>query len=173
MAFCNQCGSKVEDGSRFCTSCGAPVDRVGSAGGASSQNRQTRGRKPGLEKYISYIDTTAKFKKEDTETNCEVSILAYLHILVLVPWLAAKESPFAQYHAKVGLNLLILHLIAEIGGSVLESLLGWVPVVGWIVGIVFGLLNAVLWGINIFGIISAAQGKARELTVLSSLKFIK
>ncbi|MBR5871005.1 MAG: hypothetical protein IKZ09_08205, partial [Clostridia bacterium] len=117
--------------------------------------------------------TTAQFKAQDIEANRYVSILAYLHILVIVPWFGVKESPFAQYHAKVGLNLLILHLIAEIAGSVLHSLIGWIPVVGWIVGVAFGLLNAVLWGISIFGIVAAAQGKARALTIMDSFKLIR
>ena len=177
MAFCNQCGTKVEDGSRFCTACGAPVDLAGAsmqaAASAQKQGQKKNSGNRSFEKFIAYTDTTAKFKAEDIEANCYVSVLAYLHILVLVPWLGVKESPFAQYHAKVGLNLLILHLIAEIAGSVLNSLIGWIPAVGWLVGVLFGLLNAVLWGVSIFGIVSAVRGKARELTILEQLKFIK
>ena len=175
MAFCNQCGTQIEDGSKFCTACGAPVDRSAAAsGGASSQNRRKRSStNRNLEQFIAYNDTTAQFKAQDIEANRYVSILAYLHILVIVPWFGVKESPFAQYHAKVGLNLLILHLIAEIAGSVLHSLIGWIPVVGWIVGVAFGLLNAVLWGISIFGIVAAAQGKARALTIMDSFKLIR
>ena len=36
---------------------------------------------------------------EDAEKNKVMGILAYLGILVLVPILAAKDSPFAKYHA--------------------------------------------------------------------------
>ena len=125
------------------------------------------------EQYIAYSDTTAKYKAEDIDANRYVSILAYLHILVVVPLFGMKESAFTQYHARIGLNLLVFHLIAEIAGAVLHSLIGWIPVVGWIVGIVFGLLNAVLWGISIFGIVSAAKGKARELTAFEPFKLFK
>ncbi len=174
MAFCNQCGTKVEDGSKFCTSCGAPIDRGSAAASASSQNRGRQKNSGGsVESFLAFTDTTAKYNADDVEANRYVSVLSYLHILVLIPLLTMKESPFTQYHAKVGLNLLILHLVAEIAGSVLNSLIGWIPVVGWLVGIAFGLLNAVLWGVSIFGIVSAVKGRARELTALESLKFIK
>ncbi len=176
MAFCNQCGAKVEDGSKFCVSCGAPIDG-GSAPAqttASSQKQnQQQGSKNNFEKFIAYTDTTASYKAEDINANRYVSILAYLHILVLIPLVAMKESPFTQYHAKVGLNLLLLHLAAEVAGSIVTSLVGWIPVIGWIIGIAFGLLNFVLWCVNIFGIVSAVQGKARELTILESFKIIK
>jgi len=177
MAFCNQCGARVEDGSKFCSSCGAPVD-LGSApaqAAASSQkqNQQKQGGSTSFEKFIAYTDTTANYKAEDINANRYVSILSYLHILVLIPLLAMKESPFTQYHAKVGLNLLLLHLAAEVAGSIVTSLVGWIPVIGWLVGIAFGLLNFVLWCVNIFGIVSAVQGKARELTILESFKIIK
>ena len=100
-------------------------------------------------------------------------MLSYLHILVLVPLVAVKESPFAQYHAKLGLNLLLWHLVAEIGGGIINNILGWIPVVGGLVALLVSLINIALWCINVFGIVSAAQGKARELTILEPFKIIK
>ena len=177
MAFCNQCGARVEDGSKFCSSCGAPVDSGSTSTQASAssqnQNQKKQGGSTSFETFIAYSDTTAKYQPQDIDANRYVSILAYLHILVLIPLLAMKESPFTQYHAKVGLNLLLLHLAAEVAGSIVTSLVGWIPVIGWIVGIAFGLLNFVLWCVNIFGIVSAVQGKARELTILEAFKIIK
>ncbi|MBE6659529.1 MAG: zinc ribbon domain-containing protein [Ruminococcaceae bacterium] len=173
MAFCNQCGNKVEDGSRFCTSCGAPIDRDAVRAAATAQGQRQSSTNRHVERLITYSDTTAKYKAEDIDANRYVSILAYLHVLVVVPLFAMKESPFTQYHARVGLNLLVLHLAAEIAGSMLHSLIGWIPVIGAIVGVIFGLLNAALWGVSIFGIVSAAKGKARELTVLEPFKLFK
>lgn len=177
MAFCNQCGTKNEDGAKFCTSCGAPMDTAAaqaSAPAAGKANGQASGGEAnGFAKYFAYTDTTASFKKEDIDANKIVSILSYIHILVIVPLLAMKESPFAQYHAKVGLNLLLWHLVAEVGGGILNSVVGWIPVVGWLVGIAVGLVNIALWCINVFGIVAAAQGKARELTFLEPFKIIK
>ena len=177
MAFCTQCGAKVEDGSKFCTACGAPVEGgTPMAQAADSSQKQEKGKdgnSKSFEKFIAYTDTTANYRAEDISANRYVSILAYLHILVLIPLVAMKESPFTQYHAKVGLNLLLLHLAAEVAGSIVGSIVGWIPVIGWLVSLAFGLLNLVLWCINIFGIVSAVQGKARELTILESFKIIK
>ena len=48
----------------------------------------------------------------DFEKNKIFAILAYLGILVLIPILAAKDSPFAKYHANQGLVLLIGSFVA-------------------------------------------------------------
>lgn len=177
MAFCNQCGTKNEEGAKFCTSCGAPMDNTAAQTSTpvseQANSKQSGGEASGFAKYFAYTDTTANFKKEDIDANKIVSILSYIHILVIVPLLAMKESPFAQYHAKVGLNLLLWHLVAEVGGSILTGVIGWIPVIGWLVSIAVGLVNFALWCINIFGIVSAAQGKARELTFLESFMIIK
>ena len=44
---------------------------------------------------------------DDAEKNKIFGILAYLGILCLVPIFAAKDSPFAKYHANQGLVLLL------------------------------------------------------------------
>jgi len=178
MAFCNQCGAKVEDDAQFCTACGAKIDRgtqtqTPAPAAQPAQEQKKEGKGGGYEKYFAYTDTTASYKKEDIDANRIVSVLSYLHILVLVPLIAVKESPFAQYHAKLGLNLLLWHLVAEIGGGIINNILGWIPVVGGLVALLVSLINIALWCINVFGIVSAAQGKARELTILEPFKIIK
>lgn len=182
MAFCSQCGTRVEDDAKFCNACGAKIDQGNSvvaptaAHTGNTENRQgteNTEKKSSYEKYFAYSDTTASYNETDREQNRLVAVLSYLHILVLVPLLAMKESPFTQYHAKLGLNLLLWHLAAEIIGGIVTSVLGWIPVVGWLISLLFGLLNLALWAINVFGIVSAAQGKARELEILAPFKIIK
>lgn len=189
MAFCSQCGAKVEDDARFCTACGAKIDTgsgnpsasvpVPAEEQANNGNNQNGGRSDkksngfAYEKFIAYTDTTASYNPADREQNRVVAVLSYLHILVLVPLIGMRESPFTQYHAKIGLNLLLWHLAAEIGGKILSAVVGWIPVVGWLVSLAVTLLNLALWAINVFGIVSAAQGKARELEILAPFKIIK
>jgi len=43
--------------------------------------------------------------KKDIEQNKVMAVLAYFGILCLIPLLAAKQSKFAQFHAKQGLVL--------------------------------------------------------------------
>ena len=45
-------------------------------------------------------------------------VLSYLGILALVPLIVVKDSPYVQWHAKQGLGLALLFLLAS-----------WVPVV--------------------------------------------
>ncbi|MBR0144047.1 MAG: DUF4870 domain-containing protein [Clostridia bacterium] len=114
-------------------------------------------------------DTTASFDKGDIEKNKNISILAYLSWLVIIPLLTAKESPFARYHCNQGLVL----AIAEIAASVVLGLLGMIPKVGWI----FGILNGLLWilcvVLAILGIVNAANGKAKELPLVGGVRILK
>jgi uncharacterized membrane protein len=66
----------------------------------------------------------------DVEANKTIAVLAYISILFLVPMLLKKDSKFAQFHAKQGLVLFIVEIIA--------SFLVWIPVLGWLLGV--GLL---------------------------------
>ena len=59
----------------------------------------------------------------DAEQNKGMAAIAYIGILFLIPLLAKKDSEFAQYHAKQGLVLFIVDIIA--------SFLSWIPVIGW------------------------------------------
>lgn len=64
-------------------------------------------------------DTTASYSAADVQNNKAMGILSYLGILVLIPILAAKDSPFARYHANQGLVL----LLCEVGFSVASMIL--------------------------------------------------
>ncbi|MBQ9468118.1 MAG: DUF4870 domain-containing protein [Clostridia bacterium] len=111
-------------------------------------------------------DYTAQFTKEDVESNKVMAILAYIGILVLVPIFAAKESKFARFHANQGLVFLI---VAVIAGAV-SGIFGLIPYVGWIVGSAIGVCTLLLM---IFGIVNAAQGRAKELPIIGKFRILK
>ena len=95
---------------------------------------------------------------KDAEENKIFAVLAYFGILVLVPLLAKKESKFAMFHAKQGLVLLI--------GWIAMWVLGFIPIIGWILDFVLFIALLVL---SIMGIINAASGKTKELPVVGDL----
>ena len=98
----------------------------------------------------------------DVEKNKIFAILAYLGILFLVPLLAAKDSPFAMYHANQGLVLFILGI--AIGVVTMIPVLGWiVGIVGWVVQVVFMIL----------GIINAANGQMKPLPLIGGITLLK
>ena len=85
--------------------------------------------------------------EKDIKDNKLWAFLGYLGILCLIPLLARKDSKFAHFHAKQGLILLIGEFFV------------WVPVIGWILGIVI----FVLW---IMGVVNVFSGKMKPLPIV-------
>lgn len=103
----------------------------------------------------------------DAEKNKVFGILAY--IVFFIPLLAAKDSPFAKYHANQGLALFLAMIVSLTVLTILE----FVPFVGF----VFGLLHILVWlgflVLVILGIANAAAGKCVPLPVIGGIKLIK
>ncbi|MBI4032140.1 hypothetical protein HY374_00360 [Candidatus Berkelbacteria bacterium] len=93
----------------------------------------------------------ASGSSNDVEQNKIWAVIGYLGILFLIPLLAKKDSPYAQYHAKQGMVLFLVGFIA--------SFVIWVPLIGWALGI--GLF--VLW---LMGIINALGGKMSPVPLI-------
>lgn len=95
------------------------------------------------------------YDSHDVEENKVIAALSYFGILVLVPLLAKKESPFCQFHAKQGLVLLISWVIIGV--------VAVIPILGWIVSIFGSLFLFVLF---VLGVVNALGGQAKELPVI-------
>ena len=94
---------------------------------------------------------------------------------MLVPLLAAKESPFARYHTNQGLALAIVEiawwilsaiLTAIAGASYSLGLIAIVGVISWILGIIFLVFS-------IIGIVNAAKGEMKPLPLIGGIKILK
>ena len=107
-------------------------------------------------------DTTALYDPQDIQNNKVMAILAYLGILVLVPLLGAKQSPFARFHTNQGLLLIICEIVL----SVAVAILGGIPVIGFLLKLVRGLGTLALL---LIGIVNAANGRAKELPLIGNL----
>ncbi|MFZ5365105.1 MAG: DUF4870 domain-containing protein [Patescibacteria group bacterium] len=94
-------------------------------------------------------------KDKDIEENKTVAMLSYIWILFLIPLFSKKDSKFCQFHAKQGLVLFIASLVI--------SLIGIIPILGWITGFILGILLLIL---AIMGIVKALQGEYWEMPVL-------
>jgi uncharacterized membrane protein len=64
-----------------------------------------------------------------------------------------------MYYAKQGMVLFIAWVIAAVAGR----LIGWIPVVGEIIGTVLWAIVCALW---IIGIIYALSGKEKEIPII-------
>lgn len=98
----------------------------------------------------------------DVEKNKVMGVLAYLGILWLVPLLAAKESPFARYHCNQGLILFLTCIVVW----VVNIILAFIPILGWLLALCLLLGILVLW---IMGLINAIQGVCKPLPVIGNL----
>lgn len=101
-------------------------------------------------------------EKLDVENNKGMGILGY--IIFFIPLLAAKDSPFAKYHANQGLTLLLTLLAINVIGS-------FIPIIGWVLVIPLG--NLLILVLAILGIINAANGKQLPLPLIGKYTLIK
>lgn len=95
-------------------------------------------------------------KQKDIEENKMMAALAY--VVVFIPLFMAKESKFAQFHAKQGLVLFFAWVIT--------AFLNVIPILGWILSPILGLGLAI---VAILGIVMAVQGKEYRMPVIADL----
>jgi uncharacterized membrane protein len=104
---------------------------------------------------------------DDAEKNKIFGILSYLSLLFIVVFFAAKDSPFAKYHANQGFALFLLSVVVCIIANFLTFAFAMIHIyIGWI----FGFLYLGIIGLAILGIINAAAGKCVPLPVIGGLK---
>ena len=106
---------------------------------------------------------------KDAQDNKLLGILAYFNLLFLVPYFAAKESPFAQFHANQGCVLCIV----EIATMILIRVFAYIPIIGWLIAILLYLLSIVFVVFAILGIINAAKGEVKELPIIGKYRILK
>lgn len=146
MAFCSNCGTNLPEGTMFCPNCGT------AANGAPNQ---------------------AAGVNADAVKNKGMGVLAYLGILVLIPIFAAKESPFARFHANQGLILCIAEIAYSIVLAVLSAIL---LAISWRLNFIVNILdlvNLVFLAFAIIGIINVCKGEEKELPVIGSFRILK
>ena len=114
-------------------------------------------------------DFTGQFDFSDINSNKGFAVLAYLGILILVPFFAAGNSRFARFHVNQGAPLAIGVLILNTAGI----FLGWIPILGSVVRLILRILNIPILVLMVIGIVNAASGKAKTLPVTGGFNFIK
>lgn len=171
MAFCTKCGTKTEDGVKFCPSCGGSIDE------APNQNAQTDFTAK-FSQINNTADETAQYDANDIETNKMMCLFSYLSWLVLIPIFAVKNSRFTRFHINQGIVLSIAEtiwwVIQAIIGNILWSAL-WLNSFGIYVLItsLLNLVNVAFLVLAIIGIVNAVNGKAKELPIIGKIRILK
>lgn len=184
MPICNECGTSVEEGKRFCPACGTEMpDRAAQRGagfgqpnagyGGAAQQGTGNSFEEKLKNLNNTADTTYEFSADDVQKNKGMAILAYIGILVLIPLFAAKDSKFARYHANQGLVLLIVNIAYGILSGVIGALFGNLFFPLTMIPGIFRLLSLVILALMILGIVNAAKGLAKELPIIGRYKVLK
>ena len=194
MAFCGKCGQQVNDGVKFCPACGAPMAAAAPTPEAPPQPAaapqqqyqqpqpvqqppQAQQPQPAAGDTFSNLnntaDSTAQFDPRDIEQHKGMSILAYFGPLVLIPILAAKDSPFARYHSNQGLLLCIASIIYGIAYSVLSCVILAISWRLYFVVTIIRLLAFVFAILAVIGILNAVNGRAKELPLIGKYRLLK
>jgi|CZCB01.1.fsa_nt_gi uncharacterized membrane protein len=107
------------------------------------------------------IAQEVEFTQEDIEKNKTMAGLAY--ILFFLPLIVCPDSSYAKFHANQGLLLLIVSIAGNI-------ILGMIPIIGWILLPLFGIVILVF---AIMGLVNGLGGKAKRLPLIGKYTILK
>ena len=96
-------------------------------------------------------------KKEGNNTMV-MGVLSYLGILVIIPFLMAKDDAFVKFHIKQGVVLAVIEIV-------LWALSGMF----WGFYFIISLINLVTIILSIIGIINVVQHQEKEIPLVGSL----
>ena len=135
-------------------------------------------------------DSTNKFDKKDIEAGKGMGVLSY--ILPFIPFFVEKKNKFVVYHAKQGMNLLILSIAYGVIYGVLTSLIKvngdcgygywgdlaeWAgvtcKVTPWWVTVPLSIIGLGITILCIIGIVNVCKGKAKDLPIVNKIKIFK
>lgn len=119
------------------------------------------------------VDETSRFSPEDINASRGISIVSYIGFLFFVPLLVNQNSPYTKFHVNQGLINFILGVVLAIISGVLNAIFGGIPLVGWVIRSITGLLYIPTLILAIIGIVNAAQGQAKRLPIIGNIDLIK
>ncbi|MCE0498688.1 MAG: DUF4339 domain-containing protein [Methylacidiphilales bacterium] len=110
---------------------------------------------------------------EDAEKNKLFGIIAYVSILWLVPYLAAKDSPFAKYHANQGFVLFIVEVALWLVLTIIYQIIGMLGLSAFAsIAFVLSFAWLAILGLVIYGVLNAAFGKCVPLPVIGGVRVL-
>lgn len=153
MAVCNSCGAQVEDGVKFCPSCGQAVTGP-AAGGGAAPNPASAPAGGGLNANAA-------------ENQNVMAALAYLLIpaiifLVVEPY---SKNRFIRFHSFQSLFYCLASIGIQISLGILSSILAFVGI-GFLIAMVMPIVSLALFVVWIILVIKAFQGEHYKLPLI-------
>ncbi|MBE6716149.1 MAG: zinc ribbon domain-containing protein [Ruminococcaceae bacterium] len=173
MTNCSKCSTVIPEGVKVCPGCGEVCEIHSAASPENTVNHTDTSSKLKINAILETEDSTAEFEKSDIDNSKMMALFSYLGPLVLIPIFAAKNSPYAKFHANQGLLLLIAEIAYSIGLFVLTILIIFTfPKLSFITSI-FGLVNLAFFVLAVIGILNTLNGKAKELPIIGRIRILK
>ena len=114
-----------------------------------------------------------KQQNQKNKENKVWSILAYFGILFFLPLVGVPNSAYGKFHANQGLILLIFYVTLTVASWLVQAVLGMIPIIGVILsGLVQLAVSVCIIALIVFGMVQAAQGKAKTLPVIGKFHLI-
>ncbi|MCR5590103.1 MAG: zinc ribbon domain-containing protein [Lachnospiraceae bacterium] len=148
MAFCSNCGREIPEGATACPSCGASIVTE-------------------VATVETNWDHTEDFDAQDISDNKVYALSAYVFSFlgIILCHILAKESPYAQFHAREALKLDLVTVVVYI----LSVFFCWTciaPVAGAVVILILAVVRVICF-------IQVCKGQAKEPWLIRSIAFLK
>lgn len=104
------------------------------------------------------VSSSSSSVSSDTQRNKALAVLSYIGFLCVLPFFVCPNDRFAVYHAKQGLALVVMSIIAAV--------LSRIPILGWLIYGAFGVLRVIC---IIKGISNALSNKTEPLPLIGNL----
>lgn len=125
-------------------------------------------------------DYTENYSLEEIESGKTLSIVSYL--IPIVPFILSKKNSYVHYHTTNGMNILFTYLIFIIVKRTLSYIFGTpcdlisgikCMILPLSLRILFALINMLFSFIVLLGLLNVCNNKAKELLLISKIKFFK
>ncbi len=184
MKFCPNCGSGIADEATFCPTCGNPVaasvPQPAPQPAPYSYQQPNYGYQPAPAPapVVDPTDHTAEFDAADISDNKIVAMLIYLggYLGIFVALLMANTSKYVSFQVRQALKLEVVSLLFLLC-AIPVAVCAIIPVLGWIVAVVYGLAAVAfpitLLVIKIMAFVNILKGKVKEPALIHKLSFLK
>lgn len=97
------------------------------------------------------------------------SLLAYVTFIGWIIAYVAGDKEGAKFHLNQGLTVALIEVVAAVVGGVLCA----IPLVGWILSLVFWVVDIACLLLSVLGIFNVLENKEAELPFVGKYTFLK
>jgi uncharacterized membrane protein len=168
MPTCSGCGSDVNEGLKFCPKCGQPQAAAASSSSSSSSPGGNGGGYAGASTAAPGGATSAAVENQNVMgAVAYVTIIPAIIFLVIEPY---NKNRFVRFHSFQCLFLALAAFALSIANMILSLVLGFIPVVGWIIGLVLGFgIPIAIFAVWVIAVLKAYQGEEYRLPIIGDL----